>query len=206
MADQGRSDFYVVFTMCLCALGLKTIAHKFAISNHTVLILGVHALRSYLKLTCEYEFHSLPNKKVSGAKDHGKNYIKVRPPLVRHLLHNGLLFLLKNYFFENCGTLLVAKRVFSKKTWNRCCAEGLIVLQFKRLVEPEIEEMFCSLFDSASNVQFQSEEKRKTICLNEDVYQFDLFPYTAGSRIQKGAFEEHEPLKFLKKPQFIRIC
>ena len=23
MADQGRSDFYVVFTMSLCALGLK---------------------------------------------------------------------------------------------------------------------------------------------------------------------------------------
>ena len=23
--------------------------------------------------------HSLPNKKVSGSKDHGKNYIKVRP-------------------------------------------------------------------------------------------------------------------------------
>ena len=36
----------------------------------------MHALRSYLKLNCEYELHSLPNKKVSGAKDHGKNYIK----------------------------------------------------------------------------------------------------------------------------------
>ena len=49
-------------------------------------ILGVRALRSYLKLICEYELHSLPNKKVSGAKDHCKNYIKVSPPLVRHLL------------------------------------------------------------------------------------------------------------------------
>ena len=28
------------------------------------LILGVHALRSYLKLICEYEFHCLPNKKL----------------------------------------------------------------------------------------------------------------------------------------------
>ena len=55
----------------------------------------MHALRSYLKLSCEYELHSLPNKKVSGAKDHGKNYIKVRPPLVRHLLGNRLL----NYYF-----------------------------------------------------------------------------------------------------------
>ena len=44
-----------------------------------------------MKLICEYELHSLPNKKVSGAKDRGKNYIKVRPPLVRHLLRNRLL-------------------------------------------------------------------------------------------------------------------
>ena len=69
---------------------IKTIVNKFAISNHTALILVVHALRSYLKLICEYELHSLPNKKVSGAKDHGKNYIKVRPLLVRHLLRNCL--------------------------------------------------------------------------------------------------------------------
>ena len=54
------------------------------------LILAVHALRSYLKLICEYELNSLPNKNFSRAKDHGKNYIKVRPPLVRHLLRNRL--------------------------------------------------------------------------------------------------------------------
>ena len=41
---------------------IKTIVNKFAISNHTALILDVHALRSYLKLICEYELHSLPNK------------------------------------------------------------------------------------------------------------------------------------------------
>ena len=70
---------------------IKTIVNKFAISNHTALIPGVHALRRYLKLICEYELHSLPYKKVSGAKDHGKSYIKVRPPLVRHLLRNRLL-------------------------------------------------------------------------------------------------------------------
>ena len=64
MADQGRSDFYVVFTMNLCALGLKTIVNKFAISNHMALILGVHALRRYLKLICENLLHSLPNKKL----------------------------------------------------------------------------------------------------------------------------------------------
>ena len=50
MADQGTSDFYVVFTMSLCALGLKQFVNKFAISNRTALISGVHALRSYLKL------------------------------------------------------------------------------------------------------------------------------------------------------------
>ena len=67
---------------------IKTIVNKFAISSHTALILRVHALRSYLKLICKYKLDSLPNKKVSGAKDHGKNYIKVRPPLIRHLLRN----------------------------------------------------------------------------------------------------------------------
>ena len=70
---------------------MKTVVNKFAISNHTALILGVHALRSYFKLICEYELHSLPNKKVSGAKDHDRNHIKVRPPLVRHLSRNRLL-------------------------------------------------------------------------------------------------------------------
>ena len=56
---------------------IKTIVDKSVISNHMALILSVHALRSYLKLICEYELHSLPNKNVGGAKDHGKNYIKV---------------------------------------------------------------------------------------------------------------------------------
>ena len=51
---------------------IKTIVNKFPISNQTALILRVHALRSYLKLICEYELHSLLNKKVSGVKDHGK--------------------------------------------------------------------------------------------------------------------------------------
>ena len=90
MADQGRSTFYVAFTMSLCALALKQllIVNKVAISNHTAFMLGVRGLRSYLKLISEYELHSLPNEKVSGAKDHGKNYIKVKPPLVHHLLRN----------------------------------------------------------------------------------------------------------------------
>ena len=52
---------------------IKTVVNKFAVSNHTALILGVRTVRSYLKLICEYELHSLPNKKVSSAKDHGTN-------------------------------------------------------------------------------------------------------------------------------------
>ena len=51
----------------------------------------MHALRSYLKPICEYELHSLSDKKVSGAKGHGKNYINLGPTLVRHLLRNRLL-------------------------------------------------------------------------------------------------------------------
>ena len=70
---------------------IESIVNRFAISDHTALIFGVHALRSYLKLICEYELHSLPNTKVNAAKDHGKNYMKIRPPLVRHLLRNRLL-------------------------------------------------------------------------------------------------------------------
>ena len=59
---------------------IKTNVNKLAISNHTAMIIGGHALRSYLKLISEYELHSLPNKKVSDAKDHGKNYIKADRP------------------------------------------------------------------------------------------------------------------------------
>ena len=81
MADQGKSDFDVVFYHASLRIWIKTTVNKFAISNHRALISGVRALKSYLKLICRYELHSLPNNKVSGAKDHGKNYIKVRPLL-----------------------------------------------------------------------------------------------------------------------------
>ena len=33
-----------------------------------------------MNLSSEYELHILPNTKVSAAKDHDKNYMKVRPP------------------------------------------------------------------------------------------------------------------------------
>ena len=71
--------------------GIETNVNKFAISNHTALKLDVKALRSYLSLICEYELYILPIKKVSTAKDHDKNYMKDRPPLVRHLLRDRLL-------------------------------------------------------------------------------------------------------------------
>ena len=58
MADQEKSDIYVVFTMSW----IKTIVSKFATLDHTALILGVLALRSHLKLICEYELHNVPNK------------------------------------------------------------------------------------------------------------------------------------------------
>ena len=64
MADKGRSEFYVVFTMSLCALGSKHLFNKFAISNHTALILGVHALRSYLRLIVNMSFKAYQVKKL----------------------------------------------------------------------------------------------------------------------------------------------
>ena len=84
---------------------IETNVNKFAISNHTALKLNAEALRSYLSLICEYELHILPNKKVSStAKDHGKNYMKDRPPLVRHLLRNCIFYIssaCKSYAEEN---------------------------------------------------------------------------------------------------------
>ena len=69
---------------------IETNFNKLAISCHPALKLDLQALRSYLSLICEYELYILTNKKVSTAKDHGKNYIKDRPPLFRHLLRNCL--------------------------------------------------------------------------------------------------------------------
>ena len=40
--------------------------------NHVSLKSAKGALRSYLKLTYQYQFHILPNEKISAAKDHGK--------------------------------------------------------------------------------------------------------------------------------------
>ena len=45
-----------------------------------------------------YRLYTLPNKKVSTTKDHGKNYTKDRPLLVLHLLRNRLLYM--SIYFE----------------------------------------------------------------------------------------------------------
>ena len=79
MVDQGRSDFYVVLTMSLCILESKQ------------MFLG-----SYMRLTCKYELHILSNAKVSLARVHGKNYMKLRLLLAHHLLCNHLLLFLRS--------------------------------------------------------------------------------------------------------------
>ena len=57
--------------MRLCALEIKQLLISLLFQNHMALIIGVHALRVCLRLTCEYELHTLPNRKVGPAKDHG---------------------------------------------------------------------------------------------------------------------------------------
>ena len=69
MADYERSEFCVVFTISLCALELKKNVNKLAISSHTFLKLGKQALKSYVKITCDFQLRSPPNNKVSAAKD-----------------------------------------------------------------------------------------------------------------------------------------
>ena len=80
MGDQGRSELLCSFYHEPLPTSVKTNINKFGTSSHTAFKLDKKALRSYLKLTCEYELHILPNTKVSAAKDHGENYMKARPP------------------------------------------------------------------------------------------------------------------------------
>ena len=51
--------------MSLCTHELK---QKFAISSRTALKLVKQALKSYLKITCEFQLRSPPNKNVSTAR------------------------------------------------------------------------------------------------------------------------------------------
>ena len=57
------------FTMSLWTLELKQTVNKSAISGHTALKLGEQSPKSYLKITCEFQLHILPNEEVCAAKD-----------------------------------------------------------------------------------------------------------------------------------------
>ena len=48
-----------------------------------------------MRLTCEYELDILSNTKVSLAKDHGENYMKLGPFLDNHLLRDRLFLFLR---------------------------------------------------------------------------------------------------------------
>ena len=56
---------------------------------------NLETLKDHLDLRCEYEPNTLPNTNVGAAEGHGKNYIKVKPPLVCHLVRNYLLIVLE---------------------------------------------------------------------------------------------------------------
>ena len=81
MADQERSDFYVVFL-------------RFAISNHAALKLHVQALRSFPRLIINISFISYQIEKLLLQRIIGQNYMNNRPPLARHFLRNGLSHLM----------------------------------------------------------------------------------------------------------------
>ena len=119
---------------------IKTIDNKFAISKHTALILGVHALRSHSKLICEYEFHRLPNKKVSGAKDHGKNYIKVRLPLIRHFWRDRL---------SQCANYHGSQRCLGSSSHSETRRKLKKVNDLK--VVWELSQMVCKVWSSSFN-------------------------------------------------------
>ena len=65
MADQGRSDVCVVFTMSLCALEFKQTIMSLLFQVIRLSKLSKQALKSYLMITCEFLFHILRNKEVS---------------------------------------------------------------------------------------------------------------------------------------------
>ena len=68
----------------------KTKANDFVISN-LVNFETISTQDSLQELARAYKLCASPYRKVRCEKDHGKNYIKVRPLLPRHLLHNRLL-------------------------------------------------------------------------------------------------------------------
>ena len=85
MADQRWSDIYVAFTKILYG-------RNFCVRSVTELKFTEQLQMASLSLYSQFETNLMSNRKVielllqlKSAKAHGKNYIKVRPPLVRHL-------------------------------------------------------------------------------------------------------------------------
>ena len=83
-------DFSCSFIWAELVLTPEFPFNKFTVSDRTVLKLVTLALRICLKLSCEYELHTFSNTKVTVAKNHGENNMKVRLLLVRHLLRDSL--------------------------------------------------------------------------------------------------------------------
>ena len=71
--DGGLGDVWILcnFYHEPLRIWIKTNVNKFAISSHTALKLGKKVLKSYLKITCEFQLLNPPNKEVSPAKDYG---------------------------------------------------------------------------------------------------------------------------------------
>ena len=91
MADQGRSDIYIVLTKILCGL-------NFCVWEVTKPKFTGYVRKALMILCPHFETNLISNRMVielllqlESAKDHGKNYIKVKPLLVCHLLRNRLL-------------------------------------------------------------------------------------------------------------------
>ena len=78
MVDLMQFDFYVVFTMILCALGLQ----------ETLIALPSELIQISNQ---DKKLYNLPDTKVQAKKHHGKDCIGVGPLLVRHFKRNCLL-------------------------------------------------------------------------------------------------------------------
>ena len=87
--------------------------------NVLSLILSIQALRSYLRLICEYELHNLSNTKVNTAKDHGENCMKVRPYLLCHLLRNHLFTVISIIVTRNPETFTLLVLLYVNPQMDR---------------------------------------------------------------------------------------
>ena len=67
MAVQERSDFNVIFTMSLCALGLKQLLIVCYFKSYGLDIKCVCSQKLF-EANCEYTFHNPPNKKLVGQR------------------------------------------------------------------------------------------------------------------------------------------